>query len=81
MQSELIRLNATHDTSIRKRLEVMEESEKLLEKKKIAENHISTLERNLNTLQENNNKLKSALELSERKNNLLEKNMAKANGK
>lgn len=81
MQSELTRLIATHDTSVRKRLEVMEEIEKMSERKKIAENHISTLERNLNTQQEDNNKLKSALELSEREKKLLEKNMAKVNGK
>lgn len=81
MQSELTRLIATHDTSIRKRLELVEEIEKVLEKKKVAENRISTLEQNLNTLREDNNKLKSALELSERENNLLKKNIAKANGK
>lgn len=81
MQSELTRLFATHDTSVRKRLEVVEEIEKLTERKKISENHISTLERNLNILQEDNNKLKNALELSKREKKLLEKNMAKVNGK
>lgn len=58
----------------------MEEIEKITERKKNADNDIATLERNLNTLQNDNVKLKNALELSERDKKLLEKNMTKVNG-
>lgn len=66
--------------SIRKKQEIAEEIEKISERKKNADNDIATLERNLNTLQDDNIKLKNALELSEREKKLLEKNMAKVNG-
>lgn len=59
----------------------MEEMEKISERKKSAENNIATLERNLNKMQEETVKLKSLLELSGREKKLLEKNMAKVNGK
>lgn len=72
---------ATHETSVRKRQEVMEELEKIAEGKKNSENEVTTLERNLNTSQEENAKLKKLFELSEREKKLLEKNMAKLNGK
>lgn len=55
--------------------------ENICEKKKSAENNVATLERNLNTAQNENVKLKSLLELSAREKKLLEKNMAKVNGK
>lgn len=58
----------------------MEELEKLSERKKSADINISNLERNLNTLKEDNGKLKSTLELYERDKKLLEKNMIKLNG-
>lgn len=67
--------------SVRKRQEIVEEMEKIVERKKNAESDIATLERNLNTLQVDNNKLRSMLELSEREKKLLEKNMVKVNGK
>lgn len=51
------------------------------EREKKAKDRIANLERNINVLQEDNAKLKSALELSEREKKLLEKNMAKLNGK
>lgn len=66
--------------SIRKKQEIAEEIEKISERKKNADNDIATLERNLNTLQDDSMKLKNALELSERDKKLLEKNMAKVNG-
>lgn len=81
VQSELRRLVATHETSMRKRQEVAEEIEKISERKKNADNDIATLERNLNALQNENVRLKNALELSEREKKLLEKNMIKVNGK
>lgn len=81
VQSELTRLIATHETSIRKQQEVMKEIEKLSETKKSAENNVATLEQHLNTLKEDNVKLKKMLELSEREKKLLEKNVAKVNGK
>jgi hypothetical protein len=59
----------------------MEEMEKIMGIKKDAENHIAILKRNLNVLQVDNDKLKSALELSEREKKLLEKNLIKINGK
>lgn len=59
----------------------MEEVEKISEGKKNSENDVVTLERNLNALQEDNIKLKKMLELTEREKKLLEKNMAKVNGK
>lgn len=52
-----------------------------MEKNKNAENQIAILGRNLNMLQVDNGKLKSALELSEREKKLLEKNLVKVNGK
>ncbi|XP_025417535.1 cilia- and flagella-associated protein 58-like [Sipha flava] len=79
VQSELTRLIATHETSVRKRQETMEEMEKIMGIKKDAENHIAILKRNLNVLQVDNDKLKSALELSEREKKLLEKNLIKIN--
>lgn len=72
---------ATHETSVRKRQEVVEEVEKISEEKKNSENDVATLERNLNALQEDNIKLKKVLELTEREKKLLEKNMTKVNGK
>lgn len=81
VQSELTRLIATHETSVRKRQETMEEMEKIADRRKNAENDVATLERNLNTLQVENGKLKSALELLEREKKLVEKNMVKVNGK
>lgn len=51
------------------------------ERKRCTDNVVDTLERNLGTLQADNVKLKSALELSEREKKLLEKNVAKLNGK
>jgi len=59
----------------------MEAVEKMSEREKKAKDRIANLERNINVLQEDNAKLKSALELSEREKKLLEKNMAKLNGK
>lgn len=59
----------------------MKEIEKISEIKKSAENDIATLEQNLNTLKEDNVKLKKMLEVSEREKKLLEKNVAKVNGK
>lgn len=59
----------------------MEEIEKNSEKKKCADSTIVTMERNLNKLQEENLRLKSVFELSEREKKLLEKNIAKFNGK
>lgn len=59
----------------------MKEIEKLSETKKSAENNVATLEQHLNTLKEDNVKLKKMLELSEREKKLLEKNVAKVNGK
>ncbi|XP_022182127.1 cilia- and flagella-associated protein 58-like [Myzus persicae] len=79
VQSELTRLIATHETSVRKRQEVVEEVEKISEEKKNSENDVATLERNLNALQEDNIKLKKVLELTEREKKLLEKNMTKVN--
>jgi len=52
-----------------------------LEEKRNSENNVATLERNLNTLQEDNAKLKKKLELTEREKKLLEKNINKVNGK
>lgn len=72
---------ATHETSVRKRQEVVEEVEKISEGKKNSENNVATLERNINALQEDNIKLKKNLELTEREKKLLEKNMTKVNGK
>lgn len=72
---------ATHETSVRKRQEIVEEVEKISEGKKNSENDVATLERNLNALQEDNTKLKKMLELTEREKKLLEKNMTKVNGK
>jgi len=74
-------LIATHETSVRKRQEIVEEVEKISEGKKNSENDVATLERNLNALQEDNTKLKKMLELTEREKKLLEKNMTKVNGK
>ncbi|XP_060873661.1 cilia- and flagella-associated protein 58-like [Metopolophium dirhodum] len=79
VQSELTRLIATHETSVRKRQEVVEEVEKISEEKKNSENDVATLERNLNALQQDNIKLKKMLELTEREKKLLEKNMTKVN--
>ncbi|VVC44830.1 Hypothetical protein CINCED_3A000974 [Cinara cedri] len=70
VQSELTRLIATHETTVRKRQEVTEEMEKMSERKNNAENNIATLERNLNTSQEENIRLKSLLELSAREKKL-----------
>lgn len=80
VQSELTRLIATRETSARKRQEIMEEVEKMSERKKCDESVIATLERNLSTLREDNVKLKSMFELSEREKKLLEKNLVKVNG-
>jgi len=66
---------------VRKQQEVVKEIEKMFESKKSANNQISTLERNINALQEDNIKLRSLLELSEREKKLLEKNIVKLNGK
>lgn len=66
---------------MRKQQEVVEEIELMIESKKSANNQIGNLERNINALQEDNIKLRRLLELSEREKNLLEKNMAKLNGK
>jgi len=74
-------LIATHEASVRKRQEIVEEVEKISEEKKNSENDVATLERNLNALQEDNIKLKKMLELTEREKKLLEKNMIKVNGK
>jgi len=74
-------LIATHETSVRKRQEVLEEVEKISEGKKNSENQVATLERNINAMQEDNIKLKKILELTEREKKLLEKNMTKVNGK
>lgn len=71
---------ATHEASVRKRQEIVEEVEKISEEKKNSENDVATLERNLNALQEDNIKLKKMLELTEREKKLLEKNMTKVNG-
>jgi len=73
-------LIATHEASVRKRQEIVEEVEKISEEKKNSENDVATLERNLNALQEDNIKLKKMLELTEREKKLLEKNMTKVNG-
>jgi len=73
-------LIATHETSVRKRQEVVEEVEKISERKKNSENNVATLERNLNALQEDNIKLKKILESTKREKKLLEKNMTKVNG-
>lgn len=81
VQSELTRLVAAHETSVRKRQEIVEDMDKLSEKKKRTDSVVETLERNLVTLQGDNVKLKSAFELSEREKKLLEKNVAKLNGK
>lgn len=72
---------ATHETSVRKRQEVIEEMEKMSKRKNSAENNVATLERNLNMKQEETVKLKNLLELSVREKKLLEKTMAKVNGK
>lgn len=80
-QSELTRLVAAHETSVRKRQEVVEDMDKLSERKRCTDSVVDTLERSLSTLQADNVKLKSALELSEREKKLLEKNVAKLNGK
>ncbi|KAF0771613.1 cilia- and flagella-associated protein 58-like [Aphis craccivora] len=79
VQSELTRLIATHEASVRKRQEVMEEVDKISKEKKNSENSVTILERSLNTSQEDNVKLKKLLELTEREKNLLEKNMTKVN--
>ncbi|KAL5233330.1 hypothetical protein ACI65C_000740 [Semiaphis heraclei] len=79
VQSELTRLIATHEASVRKRQEITEEVEKISEEKKNSENDVATLERNLNALQEDNIKLNKMLELTEREKKLLEKNMTKVN--
>lgn len=50
-------------------------------RKNSAENNVATLERNLNMKQEETVKLKNLLELSVREKKLLEKTMAKVNGK
>jgi len=81
VQSELTRLIATHEASVRKRQEVMEEVDKISKEKKNSENSITILERSLNISQEDNVKLKKMLELTEREKKLLEKNMTKVNGK
>lgn len=72
---------ANHETSVRKRQEIAEETEKLSEKNKCAESAITTLERNLSRLREENVKLKSVNELSERGKKLMEKTTAKVNGR
>lgn len=59
----------------------MDEMEKLSQRKKCADNNIAILERNLITFKEENIKLKNTLEISVREKMLLEKNMAKVNGK
>ncbi|XP_027854297.2 cilia- and flagella-associated protein 58-like isoform X2 [Aphis gossypii] len=79
VQSELTRLIATHEASVRKRQEVMEEVDKISKEKKNSENSVTILERSLNTSQEDNVKLKKILELTEREKKLLEKNMTKVN--
>lgn len=66
---------------MRKRQETIEEVEKMSERKKCDDSVIATLERNLSLSQEDNVRLKSMFELSEREKKLLEKNMAKVNGK
>lgn len=77
----MTRLIATNDTLVRKQQEMAEKIEKTSDQKKCAENHIGTLERNINALKEDSIKLRSALELSEREKKLLEKNIAKLDGK
>ncbi|XP_025192871.1 cilia- and flagella-associated protein 58-like [Melanaphis sacchari] len=79
IQSELTRLVATHETSLKKRQEVMEEIDKISKEKKNSENNVAVLERSLSTSQEDNVKLKKMLELTEREKKLLEKNMTKVN--
>lgn len=81
VQSELTRLIATHEASVRKQQEITEEIEKMSKRKKNDDNDISSLNRNLNASLEDNVKLKSVLELLEREKKLLEKNIAKVNGK
>lgn len=81
VQSELTRLVAAHESSVRKRQEVVEDMDKLSERKRCTDNVVDTLKRNLGTLQADNVKLKNALEISEREKKLLEKNVAKLNGK
>ncbi|XP_050424548.1 cilia- and flagella-associated protein 58-like [Adelges cooleyi] len=79
VQSEMTRLVATHESSLRKRRETVREIESVSRSKKALENDITSLEKNSVAQQEENNKLKNALQVTRREKKLLEKNSVKLN--